>query len=147
MEPDWFAMPTPPRTSGSSCSWAKPPLLTRVCCRSTAGRTLLLAQEETLFDLIAPVRALPACLRSHPQGRRAWPQPLYAAPVLLLHPWPSTCSRMACCLVRAHAYGIEPSRPPVEHSRSHPRTRQSNSARTASCRCIASPSELAAPQA
>jgi hypothetical protein len=37
MEPDWFAMSTPPRTSGFSCSWAKPPLLTRVCCRNTVG--------------------------------------------------------------------------------------------------------------
>jgi hypothetical protein len=32
MEPDWFAMLTPPRTSGFSCSRAKPPLLTQVCC-------------------------------------------------------------------------------------------------------------------
>jgi hypothetical protein len=36
-----------------------------------ASRTLLLAQEETLFDLTAPVHALPACLRSHPHGRRS----------------------------------------------------------------------------
>jgi hypothetical protein len=37
MEPDWFAMPTPPRTSRSSCSRTKPPLLTRVCCKNTVG--------------------------------------------------------------------------------------------------------------
>jgi hypothetical protein len=30
IDPDWFAKPTSPRTSGPSCSRAKPPLLTRV---------------------------------------------------------------------------------------------------------------------
>jgi hypothetical protein len=37
---------------------------------------------------------------------------------------------MACRLARAHAYGIKPSRPPVEHSRSHSRTCRFNSTRT-----------------
>jgi hypothetical protein len=37
MELDWFAMLTPSRTSGFSCSQAKPPLLTRVCCKNTVG--------------------------------------------------------------------------------------------------------------
>jgi hypothetical protein len=37
MEPDWFAKPTPPRTSGFSCSRAKPPLLTQMHCRNTSG--------------------------------------------------------------------------------------------------------------
>jgi hypothetical protein len=36
-----------------------------------ADRTPLLAQEETLLDLTAPVRALLAYLRSHSQGRRS----------------------------------------------------------------------------
>jgi hypothetical protein len=54
MEPDGFAMPTPPRTSGFSCSRVELPLLT--------------------------------------------------------HPWLLTCSRVACCLARALAYGIESSR-------------------------------------
>jgi hypothetical protein len=36
-----------------------------------ADRTPLLAQEETLLDLTAPVRALPACLRSDLQGHRS----------------------------------------------------------------------------
>jgi hypothetical protein len=52
------------------------------------------------------------------------------APILLSYRWPSTYSRVAGCLARAHACGNEPSRPSVEHSRSHPRTRQSNSTRT-----------------
>jgi hypothetical protein len=37
MEPDWFAKPNPPRTSGFSCSRAKPPLLTQMHCRNTSG--------------------------------------------------------------------------------------------------------------
>jgi hypothetical protein len=37
IEPDWFAMLTPLRTSGFSYSQAKPPPLTRVCCRNTVG--------------------------------------------------------------------------------------------------------------
>jgi hypothetical protein len=49
---------------------------------------------------------------------------------LLTHPWLLTCSRVTCCLARAHAYGIESSQLPVEHSRSHPRTHQFNSTRT-----------------
>jgi hypothetical protein len=53
-----------------------------------AGRTLLLAQEETLFDLTAPVRALPACLRSHPQGRRAWRSPCAPLPFCSRTPGP-----------------------------------------------------------
>jgi hypothetical protein len=45
---------------------------------------------------------------------------------------------MAYCLARAHACGIEPSRPPAEHSRSHPWTRRSSSARTSgSCSAAA----------
>jgi hypothetical protein len=68
--------------------------------------------------------------RSLLQDRHAWSHLLRAVPVLLSHHWPLTCSRVACCLARALACGIEPSRPPVEHSRSHPRTRRSNSART-----------------
>jgi hypothetical protein len=36
-----------------------------------ADRTPLLAQEETFLDLTAPVRALPAYLRNHSQGRRS----------------------------------------------------------------------------
>jgi hypothetical protein len=36
-----------------------------------ADRTPLLAQEETLLDLFALVRALPAYLRNHSQGRRS----------------------------------------------------------------------------
>jgi hypothetical protein len=40
------------------------------------------------------------------------------------------CSRVVCRLARAHAYGIEPSRPLVEHSRSHSRTCRFNSSRT-----------------
>jgi hypothetical protein len=66
------------------------------------------------------------------------------APILLSYRWPSTCSRVAGCLARAHACGNEPSRPPVEHSRSHPRTRLSNSARTSA---FASPPFLPARHA
>jgi hypothetical protein len=84
IEPDWFPMPTPLRTSGFSCSRVEHPLLT--------------------------------------------------------HPWLLTCSRVTCCLARAHAYGIESSRLLVEHSRSHPRTHQSNSTRNSgSCNFAAGP--------
>jgi hypothetical protein len=93
MEPDWFAKSTPPRTSGFSCSQAKPPLLTQMHCRNTSG--------------------MPAQL---PAGRRAWSHFLCAAPVLPPYPWPLTCSCVACCLARAHVYGIEPSRPPQNTS-------------------------------
>jgi hypothetical protein len=61
-----------------------------------------------------------------------------AAPVLLPHQWPPSCLRVVCCLAYAHTCGIEPSRPPVEHSRLHPRTRRFNSARTSgSCNSAA----------
>jgi hypothetical protein len=49
---------------------------------------------------------------------------------LLTYPWLLTCSRVACCLARAHACGIEPSWPLAKHFRSHSRTRQFDSART-----------------
>jgi hypothetical protein len=49
---------------------------------------------------------------------------------LLTHPWLLTSSRVACCFACALACGIEPSQPPVERSRSHPRMRQSNSTQT-----------------
>jgi hypothetical protein len=68
MEPNRFAMPSSPQTSGFSCSRAEPPLLT---------------QEETLFDLTAPVRALPAYLRSHSQGRCSHSASIPTAPNLL----------------------------------------------------------------
>jgi hypothetical protein len=42
---------------------------------------------------------------------------------LLMHPWLLTCSRVIYYPARAHACGIKPSWPPVEHSRSYPRTR------------------------
>jgi hypothetical protein len=136
-----------------------------------AGRTLLLAQEETLFDLTARVRALPACLRSHPRGRRAWPQPLCTVPVLLSHHWPPACLRVACCLARARAHEIEPGQPSVLRRASDPRRAApaltsawvegarrawlhhgtqspptpGSAHPTALCRCAASPSKLAAP--
>jgi hypothetical protein len=93
-------MPTPPRTSGFSCS--------RTCTAETR----------------------PAHPRSLLQDHRAWSHLLRVVPVLLPHHWPSTCSRVACCPARAHACGIEPSRPPAERSRMHLRMRQPNSART-----------------
>jgi hypothetical protein len=71
IEPDWFAKPTSPRTSRSSCSRVELPLPTHMRCQSMADRTPLLAQEETLLDLTAPVRALLAYLRNHSQGRRS----------------------------------------------------------------------------
>jgi hypothetical protein len=49
---------------------------------------------------------------------------------LLSHPWFLTCSRVACCLAHALAYGIEPSRPLAKRFRSHSRTRRFNSAQT-----------------
>jgi hypothetical protein len=52
-------------------------------------------------------------LRRHPQGRRAWSQPPCAVPIQLSHHWPLACLRVACCLARARARGIKPSRPPV----------------------------------
>jgi hypothetical protein len=58
-------------------------------------------------------RACAAETRSaHPcsllQDRRAWSHLLRTAPVLLSHHWPSTWLRVACCLARALACGIEP---------------------------------------
>jgi hypothetical protein len=44
--------------------------------------------------------------------------------------WLLICSRVARCLARAHACGIEPSRPLAKHFRSHSRTCRFNSART-----------------
>jgi hypothetical protein len=86
-----------------------------------AGRTLLLAHQETLINLTAPCVH---CRHAYAATRRA------TAPILLSYRWPSTCSRVAGCLARAHACRNEPSRPPVEHSRLHPRMRRFNSART-----------------
>jgi hypothetical protein len=71
MEPNGFAIPTSPRTLGFSCSRVELPLPTHMRCQSLADRTPLLAQEETLLDLTAPVRALSAYLRNHSQGRRS----------------------------------------------------------------------------
>jgi hypothetical protein len=39
---------------------------------------------------------------------------------LLPHPWPSTCSRVACCLARAYACGNKSSRPSVLRHDIHP---------------------------
>jgi hypothetical protein len=76
--------------------------------------------------------------RSLLQGYRAWLHLLRAVPVLLSHHWPSTCSRVVCCLARAYARGIEPSRPLTKHFRSHSRTRRFNSAPTSgSCNSAA----------
>jgi hypothetical protein len=72
----------------------------------------------------------PAHLRSLQQDRCAWSHLLHAVPVLLSHHWLLICSRVACCLARALACGIEPSRPLAKHFRSHSRTRRFNSART-----------------
>jgi hypothetical protein len=46
--------------------------------------------------------------RSLLQDRRAWPQPLCTAPVLLPHHWPLACLRMVYCLACARACGNEP---------------------------------------
>jgi hypothetical protein len=64
------------------------------------------------------------------QDRCAWSHLLRAVPVLLSHHWLLICSRVACCLARALACGIEPSRPLAKHFPSHSRTRQFNSVRT-----------------
>jgi hypothetical protein len=65
---------------------------------------------------------------------------LRTAPILLLDHWLLTYSCEVYCLARAHACGIESSRAPVEHSRSHSRTCQFNSARTSgSCNSAAFP--------
>jgi hypothetical protein len=106
-ELDWFAMPTPLRTSGFSGS-----RLSLLCSRTCAAE------------------AGPAHPRSLLQDRRARSHLLHTIPVLLSHHWPLTCSRVACCLARAHACGIEPSRPLAKHFRSHLRTHRFNSART-----------------
>jgi hypothetical protein len=71
MESNGFAIPTSLRTLGFSCSRVELPLPTHMRCQSLADRTPLLAQEETLLDLTAPVRALSAYLRNHSQGRRS----------------------------------------------------------------------------
>jgi hypothetical protein len=119
--PDWFAKPTSPRTSGFSCS-----RLSLHCSRACAAETRSAHSRSLLHDCRARLH-----LRC-------------AAFALLPHQRPPICLRVVCCLARAHAYGIEPSRPPVEHSRSHPRTRQSNSARTSA---FASPPFLPARHA
>jgi hypothetical protein len=100
-------MPTPPRTSGFSCS-----RLSLHCSRACA------------------IEIRSAHPRSLLQDRRAWLYLLRAVPVLLPHHWLLTCLRVACCLARALACGIEPSRPPAKHFRSHSRMRRFNSART-----------------
>jgi hypothetical protein len=57
--PDWFAMSTPSRTPGFSCSRAGPPLLTQMHCRNTFGMpTQLLAGPPCL--VVSPV----CCSRS-----------------------------------------------------------------------------------
>jgi hypothetical protein len=61
-EPDWFAMPTPPRTSRSSCL-----RLILLCSRACAAETRS------------------AHSRSFLQNRRAWLHLLCAAPALLSH--------------------------------------------------------------
>jgi hypothetical protein len=71
MEPNGFAIPTSPRTLGFSCPRVELPLPTHMRCQSMADRIPLLVQEETLLDMIAPVRAVPAYLRNHSQGRRS----------------------------------------------------------------------------
>jgi hypothetical protein len=68
--------------------------------------------------------------RSLLQDRRAWSHLRCAASALRSHHWLLTCSCVACCLARALACGIEPSRPLAKHFRSHSRTRRFNSART-----------------
>jgi hypothetical protein len=114
MEPNWFAMPSSPRTSGFSCSRAEPPLLT---------------QEETLFDLL--LRCV-HCRHTCAAIRKV------AAPVLLPHQRPPTCLRVVYCFAYARAYGNEPSWPLAKHFRSHSRTRQFNSVRTSeSCNSAA----------
>jgi hypothetical protein len=107
IKPDWFTMPTPPRTSGFPCS-----RLSLHCSRACAAETRSAHPRSLLQD------------------HRAWSHLLRAVPVLLSHHWPSTCSCVACCLARALACGIEPSRPLAKHFRSHSRTRRFNSART-----------------
>jgi hypothetical protein len=83
-----------------------------------------------LYSRTCAAETRPAHPRSFLQDRHAWSHLLRAVLVLLPHPWPSTCSHVACCPARAHACGIEPSRPLAKHFRSHPRTRQFNSAQT-----------------
>jgi hypothetical protein len=80
----------------------------------------------------------PAHSRSLLQDRCAWSHLLHTVPVLHSHHWPLICSHVAHCLARAHACGIEPSRPPVEHFHSHSRTCRFNSAQTSgSCNSAA----------
>jgi hypothetical protein len=92
IEPDWFAKPTSPRTSGFSCSQ-----LSLHCSRVCAAETR---------------SAHPCSLR---QDRRSWLHLRHAVLVLLSHHWLLTCSRVACCLARAHACGIRPSRLLAKH--------------------------------
>jgi hypothetical protein len=105
--PDWFAMPTPSRTSGFFCT-----RLSLLCSRTCAAE------------------AWPAHPRSFLQERRAWSHLRCAASALLSHHWPSTCSRVVCCFAYARTCGNESSRPLAKHFRSHSRTRRFNSART-----------------
>jgi hypothetical protein len=115
MEPDWFAKPIPPRTLGFSCSE-----LNLHCSRACAAETRSAHPRSLLQD------------------RRAWLHLWRTVPVLLSHHWPSTCSRVACCLARAHACRIEPSRLLTKHFRSHSRTRRFGSARTSGfCNSVA----------
>jgi hypothetical protein len=102
-----FAMPTPLRTSGFSCS-----RLSLLCSRTCATETR------------------PAQSHSFLQDCRAWLHPWCAASALLPHQQPPAGMRVVDCLAYARAYGNESSRPLAKHFRSHSRTRQSNSART-----------------
>jgi hypothetical protein len=104
MKPNWFAMPTPPRTSGLSQS---------LHCSCACAAETRSAHPRSLLQL-----------------RRTWSHLLRAVPVLFSHHWPSTCSRVVRFLARAHACGIELSRPLAKHFRSHSRTCRFNSART-----------------
>jgi hypothetical protein len=80
-------MPTPLRTSGFSCSRVELPLPMHMRCQSMADRTPLLAQDETLLDLTAPVRALLAYLHNHSQGRRSCSASTPSASNLLARGW------------------------------------------------------------
>jgi hypothetical protein len=90
MEPDCFAMPSPPRTSGFSCS-----RLSLHCSRACAAETRSAHPHSLLQD------------------RRGRSHLLRAIPVLLSHHWPSTCSCVVYCLSCARACRNEPSRLPV----------------------------------
>jgi hypothetical protein len=99
MEPDWFAMPTPPRTSGFSCS-----RLSLHCSRTCAAETRSAHPRSLLQD------------------RRAWLHLRCAASALLPHQRPPACMRVVGCLAYAHACGNELSRPSVLRRASDPRS-------------------------